>query len=245
MAASLPSVIRTSDLVPARDRTIPVESALTPLFPDAGLRRGHVMSFEGIAARSLAIATAARGVADGAWLAVIGVDGFGIEAAIEHGIAPERVVQIPASGPIDWAERLAVAVDGFELILTCPPRGADRQMRKLRQRLQARGGVLLAVPPVPMGSGTAHGTVAIGADIELATREVAWVGIEQGNGRLLARRVTITSSGRRVPRPITIDCWLPGPDGRVDVVQTGAGNTRRDETDVSADTSVETLHRAS
>ena len=233
MAVSLPSVIRTSDLVPVRDRAIPVEPALTPLFPDAGLRRGHVVSFAGIAARSLAVATAARGVADGAWLAVVGIDDFGVEAAIEHGVAPERMVQIPASGPVEWAERLAAAADGFELLLTCPPQGADRQMRKLRQRLQARGGVLLAVPPVG-----AH-VASLGADIDLSTDEVAWVGIEQGSGRLMARRVTIVSSGRRAPRPVTIDCWLPGPDGRVDVVQTGAGLAVHDTAD-SVD-----LHRAS
>lgn len=231
MAVSLPSVIRTSDLVPARDRSIPVEPALTQLFPDAGLRRGHVVSFGGVAARSLALATAARAVADGSWLAVVGVDGFGVEAASEHGVAPERIVQIAASGPVEWADRVAAAADGVELLLTCPPRGADLQMRKLRQRLQARGGVLLAVPPV---DGI---TVGLGADIELSTREVAWVGIEQGNGRLMARRVTVCSSGRRVPFPVTVECWLPGPDGRVDVVQTGAAPG---SDDVAAD-----LHRAS
>ncbi len=238
MAASLPSVIRTSDLVPVRDRAIAVEPALTPLFPDAGLRRGHVVSFAGVAARSLAIATAARGVADGAWLAVVGVDGFGVEAAIEHGIAPERIVQIPASGPVEWAERLAAAADGFELLLTCPPRGADRQMRKLRQRLQARGGVLLAVPPV------GEHAPSIGADIDLSTDEVAWIGIEQGSGRLMARRVTIGSAGRRVPRPVTIDCWLPGPDGRVDVVQTGVHPFDHRADDVDRHDTVD-LHRAS
>ncbi|MCB0967597.1 MAG: hypothetical protein KDB37_12240 [Ilumatobacter sp.] len=242
MAASLPSVIRTSDLVPARDRALPVEPALTPLFPDAGLRRGHVVSFDGVAARSLAFATASRAVADGAWLAVVGVDGFGVEAAIEHGIAAERIVQIPAAGPVEWVERLAVAADGFEVLLTCPPRGADRQMRKLRQRLQARGSVLLVVPPI-------DGRVApVGADIDLATDEVAWVGIEQGNGRLLARRVTIAASGRRMPRPVAIDCWLPGPDGRVDVVQTGGGTIERAgdvEIDGIVDESAMPLHRAS
>ncbi|MEZ5295301.1 MAG: hypothetical protein R2697_03205 [Ilumatobacteraceae bacterium] len=119
-----------------------------------------------MAARSLAFATASRAVADGAWLAVVGVDGFGVEAAIEHGIAAERIVQIPAAGPVEWVERLAVAADGFEVLLTCPPRGADRQMRKLRQRLQARGSVLLVVPPI-------DGRVApVGADIDLATDEV-------------------------------------------------------------------------
>jgi len=225
LPVSLPAgiVTSTSDLVPGRDRSIPVEPALIPLFPDAGLRPGHVVSCGGTAAWSLAFAVAARAVADGSWLAAVGVAGFGVESAAEHGLAPERVVAVAASGGREWAERVAAAADGFQLLLTVAPPGADRMVRKIRQRLQARGGVLLVVPPAGRVDAATWG------DIELTTSEVAWLGIEHGHGRLLARRVTIRSAGRRVPRPVTIDCWLPGPDGCVDVVQTGApGGARGD-----------------
>jgi hypothetical protein len=211
-----------SSLVPARDRAIPVEPALTPLFPDAGLRRGHVVSCGGVAARSLATAVVARAVAGGSWLAVVGVDGFGVEAAIEQGVAPERIVVVAAAGVGEWAERVAAAADGFELVITTPPRGSDRVMRKLRQRLQARGAVLLAVP-----SPDRVDPPSLEGDIELVTSEATWLGIDGGHGRLLARRVTIQSAGRRVPRPVTIDCWLPGPDGCVDVVQRGPAAIER------------------
>lgn len=235
---------RLSDLVPGRDRAIPVEPSLTPLFPDAGLRRGHVVTFGGVAAWSLACAVAARAVTDGSWLAVVGVPGFGVEAAIEHGVAPERVVAVDARTTAEWAERLAAAADGFELLLTVAPRDADRSMRSLRQRLQARGSVLLAVPPADR----LH--TSIGADIELATTDATWVGLDHGHGRLVARRVTIHSGGRRVPRPVTIDCWLPGPDGRVDVVQTGrtlddvSPRSREDRPDTT-DGRRAVMHRAS
>jgi hypothetical protein len=226
-------VLPLSGLVPARDRVVPVEPALTALFPDAGLRRGHVVSCGGVAAWSLACAVAARAVAAGSWLAVVGVDDFGIEAALEHGVTPERVVAIAATDVGAWADRLAAAADGFELLLTAPPPGAERSMRQLRQRLQARGSILLTVPPPGRAghdagraaghdAGRAAGRVAsLPADVELTTTDATWLGIEVGHGRLLARRVTIRAGGRRVPRPITLDCWLPGPDGCVDVVQRG------------------------
>ena len=220
VASPLPTVTSLSQLVPARDRAIEVDPALSPLLPDGGVRRGHVVSCGGVAARSLALALAARPVEAGAWLAVVGLPDLGVEAAVEHGVAPERVVSIAAGSPAEWAERLAAAADGFEILLTAPPPGAERQMRKLRQRLTARGNVLLVVR-----SGWAGGRPAapISSDVDLTTTGATWVGIGQGHGRLMARRVTISSAGRRVPRPVIVQCWLPGPDGRADVVQTGTG----------------------
>lgn len=225
LPVTAPPVTSLAELIPARDRVVPVEPALTSLFPDAGLRRGHVVSCGGVAAWSLACAVAARAVAAGSWMAVVGVDGFGIEAALEHGVAPERVVAVAADDVGAWADRLAAAADGFELLLTTPPRGAERSMRKLRQRIQARGSVLITVPP----SRDVGRAAPFPADVELMTTHASWLGIEVGHGRLLARRVTVRAGGRRVPRPVTLDCWLPGPDGCVDVVQHGVQHDAHDE----------------
>jgi hypothetical protein len=215
----LPDVAPLASFTPARELAIPVEPALSPLFPDAGLQRGHVVGCRGVAARSAALALAVRAVSDGAWLAVVGIDDFGIEAATELGIPAARVVAVAAATPQEWAERITAAADGFELILTVPPSGAERMMptvmRRVRQRLRARGSVLVLVPRGVGDSGFA------GVDVEIVTTGGQWLGIGAGHGRLIARRVAVRSSGRRVPRPITVDCWLPGPDGRVDVVQSG------------------------
>lgn len=224
MATSLPAISAAvtplSQLTPASERAIEVEPALSGLLPDGGLRRGCVVTCTGVAARSLALSLAARPIDAGAWLAIVGVPDLGIEAAIEHGIDPERVVAV-ASGPAaDWAERLVAAADGFEMLLTSPPPDAERYVRKLRQRLTARGNVLLAVR-----SGRVAGGPQLGADVELSTSGATWVGIGHGHGRLMARRITIRSSGRRVPRPVALDCWLPGHDGRIDVAQTGPSVT--------------------
>ena len=211
-----PAVTSLSQLIPARERALEVEPALSGLFPDEGLRRGHVVACGGVAGRSLALSIAARPVEAGAWLAVVGVPDLGVEAAVEHGVPPERVVAVEAGTAADWAERLAAAADGFEVLLTTPPADAERHARKLRQRLTARGNVLLVVR-----SGRVVGGSPFSPDIELSTSGASWVGIGPGHGRLMARRVTIRSAGRRMPRPVALECWLPGPDGRVDVVQTG------------------------
>jgi hypothetical protein len=215
MGVALSSVTSLANLPSAHELAIPVEPALSRLFPGAGLRRGQVVGCAGDAALTLGCALAVRAVGDGAWLAVVGIPDFGIEAAVDLGIAPERMVAIEATSAADWGDRVVAAADGFELILTSPPPGAERAMRKLRQRLQARGSVMIAV------RSTLHTVGGVACDVEIATTAVEWVGIGCGHGRLAARRVAIRSSGRRIPRPVALECWLPGPDGRVDVVQTG------------------------
>ena len=85
---------------------------------------------------SLALLLAARATATGSWLAVIGVPMLGVEAVAELGLPLTRLVSIRADGrPTEWAERVGAAADGFDLILTRPPAGAERVVRKIRQRL--------------------------------------------------------------------------------------------------------------
>jgi hypothetical protein len=165
-------------------------------------------------------------VGDGAWLAVVGIDDLGIEGAVELGVHAERMVAISATTAHEWAERLVAAADGFELIITVAPARADQVMRKVLQRLQARGAVVLTVPPSLPGSNPIH--TDLHTDVDITTTGGEWLGIGEGHGRLMARRVMVGSSGRRIPRPVTVDCWLPGPDGRIDVVQAGLGRDAHD-----------------
>ncbi len=188
-----------ADLVPARDRCLPVDPALAGLLPDGGLRRGHVVACTGQAATSLALTLVARAAAAGAWVAAVGLPELGIEAADELGVPLERLVLIAgASSPTQWAERVAAAADGFELVLTAPPRGAERAGRQVRQRVQARGAVLVTI----------GAAATFGSDVEIATSGSTWEGLGVGHGCLLRRRLTVTSSGRRVPRPRTAELWF-------------------------------------
>ena len=196
--------------IAARERHLPVDDALAPLLPEAGLVRGRALGCSGPAAWSLAFALVARAVAEGAWVAVVGVPAVGVEAAGDLGVPLGRVVVVDVDvdgGPSVWAERVAAAADGFEVIVTHPPVGAERVVRRVRQRLQSNGVVLVAVDPATVPS--------MGCDLDLVTSRIAWQGIGQGAGYLVARRVMVKVGGRRAPRPVERELLLPGPDGRV------------------------------
>ena len=161
----------------------------------------------GPAAWSLALGVISRSVATGSWVAFVGTPTLGLEAASELGVSLARVVLVDVDGGSSvWAERVAAAADGFELIVTCPPVGAERVARRVRQRLQARGAVLLAV---------SASTPSLACDVELASTGVAWAGIGQGSGHLMARRVTVAVTGRRVPLRRECELLLPCPNGRM------------------------------
>ncbi len=197
-------VTALSATVPVRDRVVVVDEPLASMLPDGGLQRGRVVGCDGPAACSLALATVAAAVRAGSWLALVGVPMIGPEAMAEIGVPMERAVAVHGgSGPAAWAERVAAAADGFELILTQPPLGAERTERKLRHRLQARGTILVTV--------TAS---RFGADLTFSTSAPRWTGIGWGHGRLTARTVEVRLAGRRIPHPVERTVWLPAPDGR-------------------------------
>ncbi len=190
------------------------------MLPDAGLVRGRVVGCTGPAAMSLALALAARATVTGSWLAVVGVPMLGVEAVAELGVPLSRLVAIDSDGrPATWAERVGAAADGFDLILTRPPAGADRVVRKVRQRLQARGVVLIAVGPSSPG---------IACDVEFSTTATAWEGVGRGHGSLMGRRATVRVGGRRVPRPVERELWLPGPTGGAAVADRSGRSERSD-----------------
>jgi hypothetical protein len=219
-----------ASIVPARDRCFPVDEAFAPMLPDAGLVRGRVVGCTGPAAMSLALALAARATTTGSWLAVVGVPMLGVEAVAELGVPLGRLIAVESgSGPAAWAERVGAAADGFDLILTRPPAGAERVVRKIKQRLQVRGVVLFAVGPTSPG---------VSCDVEFATTAVEWAGLGDGHGALLGRRAMVRVGGRRVPRPVERELWLPGPTGGVAVVapdgtrtETGTDEARDDRTE--------------
>lgn len=147
-------------------------------------------------------------------MAVVGVPDLGIEAAGELGVALSRIVVVDAgSGPKQWAERVTAAADGFDLILTRPPVGADRVARKLVNRLQASGAVMVSV---------GRTTPGIACDIELTTTHLGWYGIGSGWGAVTSRDVAVNVGGRRVPRTVEHVVCLPGPLGTIEIVDSSA-----------------------
>jgi hypothetical protein len=118
--------------------------------------------------------------------------------------ASERSARSGHAG--SWADLVAAALDGFEVVITRVPKRLDAGVvRRLQARVQAREAVLITVgPPGPLS-----------ADITMTAATPVWEGVEHGWGRLQGRRVTVSATGRRVPRPRRADLWLPGPDGTV------------------------------
>jgi len=197
----------------ARQRTLPVVDALQPLLPEGGLARGRTVACRGVAATSLTLALSAAAADAGAWLAVVDVPWLGVEAAAELGVPLERLVRVEAADTLSWADLVAAVLDGFELVVTRVPRRVGAGvLRRVQSRIQSREGVLLAVgDPGPLG-----------ADVVIEASTPVWEGVEQGAGHLRGRRVTVVSSGRRIPRPRRAELWLPGPDGVVAAVDPAA-----------------------
>ena len=223
----------TSSITLAHDRYLPVDEAFATLLPDPGLIRGRIVGCSGAAATSLALALASRATTTGSWLAVVGMAPIGIEAAGELGVAIDRLVSVDADGrqPGEWADRVAAVADGFELILTMPPAGqstrAERAIRKVRQRIQARGAVLLMISAGARRSGATSSTAGSGsgADVVLEVTAGEWEGLGRGHGYLRRRRVVVRASGRRVPRQVERELWLPGATGRPELIEPATTTT--------------------
>lgn len=207
----------------ARQRTLPVAEPLTPLFPEGALVRGRAVACRGVAATSLALALASEATAAGAWLAVVDVPWLGVEAAAELGVPLERMVRVEtgmsgagtSGAGTAWADLVAAVLDGFEVVVTRMPRRVPAAVaRRLQARLQAREGVLLTVEPgaPPAGGGP------VPVDLIVEATACVWDGVEHGWGRLQERRVTVASTGRRVPRPRRVEVWLPRAGGGVGAV---------------------------
>ena len=202
----------------AQQRTIAMLPAFEELLRQAVMQRGSVVECAGSAAVSLALALAAGPSLAGAWVGVAGLPQVGVAAAVELGVAPERLVMVaePAQRFDDgqWAEVLAAMIDGFDVLLLGPGAHAVKAVtaRRLVARLQSRGAVLLSV----MSTGGAPGV--FGADLRFEAMDAVWQGLGDGHGVARGRRASVQLSGRRVPRPRRAEMWLPTADGAVEAV---------------------------
>ena len=185
-----------------------LHDALAPLLPEGALQRGRAIGCVGRCAPSLAVALTTRAVAAGSWAAAVDLPSLGLDAATELGLPLERFVRIDTgtrrSDPAGWAEVVAAALDGFELVLVAPPaRVPDGVLRRVLTRVQHRGAVLITVG--------AAGVVPV--ELTVRASRPDWIGAGTGHGHLLARRLRVEASGRRLPRPRRVEVWLPAPDG--------------------------------
>jgi hypothetical protein len=201
---------RTTPLVLARDRALPVLDALRPLLPD-GLRRGSTVAVDGgPGATTLALALAVAASAAGSWTAVVGAPSLGLQAAAELGVAVERLLVVPEPPRESWATVVAALVDSVDLVLVAAHRVAPGEVRRLTARCRERDAVLVTLPRSSWP----------GPDVCLTVGASSWTGpLGGGAGRLEARRAEVVAGGRgAAARERRAALWLPGPGGEVGLV---------------------------
>lgn len=186
----------------ADEQLLPVLPGLEGLFPGGGLRRGATVAVAG--STSLVLALLAGPSAAGSWCGVVGMPSLGLAAAVETGVALDRLALVPAPGQ-EWPSVAAALLDAFDVVVVRPPgRVRARDARRLGARARERGAVL-----VPVGGWE-------GADVRLSVGAGAWEGIGEGHGHLKSRRVEVRSEGRgAAARPRNGRLWLPDSGGGV------------------------------
>ena len=201
---------RVRPLSAAGERTLAVPPPLAALIPQGGLQRGSLVATSGSVATSLALALAGPTTASGAWLAVVGLPDLGLLAAAELGVALERTLLVADPGPRAWAGAVASLLDAVDVVVVRPGTTVSPSaQRRLLARARDRGSVLIQA-----GGPTAMWAQA--PDLTVSSTASHWEGLESGHGRLRARRVIVSVSGRRgAARTRQGDLWLPGPDGRL------------------------------
>jgi len=178
---------------------LPTHPALAGLLPGRGLRPGAAYSLG--SSSSLLFALLAQPSQTGSWCGVVGMPGFGAEAAEAAGVDLSRVVLIPDPGA-RWLAVTATIADVLPVVAVRPPeRAKDSDIAKLAGRLRDRGTVLLVQGPWPQTE----------AMIDVA--DPRWSGLGDGDGYLSDRELTVTVSSRRFPVPRSSRMLLPAPDG--------------------------------
>ena len=215
--------LRSASSLTKSDSALPLSEMYAEVLP-AGLLRGQVVTCRGPAAYSIALGLVARAVAVGSWLAMVDLDQVSPEALVEFDIPLHRVVGVSAGD--DLANVLSAVFDGFDAVMMPASRYRGALARRIAQRIRAKGVTLIVIDDT--NEIRAHDTTSLG-DIELAGTDIRWEGIGWGSGRLLARYLTVTSTGRRSPRPLQSAMQLP-PQGDV-----YGGWPHDDETDGAVD----------
>jgi hypothetical protein len=143
----------------------------------------------------------------GAWCGVIGLPGFGAEAAGSLGVDLDRLILVPDPGQ-GWRSAVAALVDALTVVVVRPPTEVSgAEASRLGARLRRRGAVLVSCGAWPQ------------SEAHLSVTDSTWVGLGVGHGHLTGRQVTVMTRGRGTAvRPRRTRLWLPDPDGEIRAV---------------------------
>jgi hypothetical protein len=199
---------------------LPVLPGLEPVLP-AGLRRGSTIAVTNSV--SLLLAVLGGPSARGAWTAMVGMPTISAEAADEAGIDLERlaIISPPESGwtSASWTTAVGALLDAVDVVVARPGTTAiyqahgngastgntginDGDARRLTARARTKDAIL-----VLFGQQAAAWPAV---EIQLSAQHSHWTGIGDGYGRIRARRLTVSATGKgRSARPRTTELWLP------------------------------------
>ena len=198
----------------ASTRLLPVAPELVQLLPERGLRRGSVVAVSGSrGATSLLLALLAEAMAQGSWIAVVGIPTLGIEAAAGLGLHLDHLVLAP-DPTRHWPEVVGALLDAVDVVVLNPP-GHPRpsDARRLAARARERGTVLVIKEPI---GGERPSSWPEVVDLHLDVVCSNWNGLGLGSGTLGHRQLTARSFGRRGgTREHLAQLWLPDPEGRL------------------------------
>lgn len=195
----------------ADEQTLPVLPALESLLPQGALARGTTVTVQGgPGANALALALMAGASRAGSWVAAAGMPSLGIASAAEMGVVLERLILVAAPPAARWPKVIASLLDSFDLVLVNWPGVSAEMVRRLGVRARDRRSVLISLTSASRGQVWQES-----ADIRLSVRASHWEGLGAGSGRLIARRLEVETTGRRLPGPRRTMLWLPDGSGRV------------------------------
>lgn len=194
----------------AGEQALPVLPALESILPHRRLQRGSTLVVQGgPGGHSLALALAAGASRSGSWVAAVGLPSLGVASAAELGVALERLVLVTPPPASLWPTVAAALIDAFDIVLVDWPGISGNLARRLGMRARDRRSVLI---PVASGGGGAWNEAA---EVRLTVGNASWQGLGAGYGRLTARRLEVTTGGRRAPRAYRTGLWLPDDRGQV------------------------------
>lgn len=191
----------------AVSRSLP---SLPGLAPVLSLRTGVAY---GVNSASLALALLAGPSQAGEWVAMVGTDDLGFEAAAGFGVDLARTIVVPRPGE-HWLSVTAGLVDVATVVLVKPPVAVtEHQAERLKSRLRQKDATLVCWGEWPR------------CEARISVRNSVWTGLGQGHGQLRGRRVVVDVVRGGSPR-LSVNLWLPSstgvslPDAEID--ETGA-----------------------
>ena len=204
------SHLRPAASLTKTDSALPLSEAFAEILP-SGLLRGQVVACQGPAAYSVALGLVSRAISVGSWLAMVDLEQVSPEALVEFDIPLHRVVGVSTGD--DPANVLSAVFDGFDIVIIPAFRYRGALARRIAQRIRAKGVTVVVIDDT--NEMRAGDTASLG-DITLVGSDIRWEGIGWGTGRLLARHLTVSATGRRSPRPLRSEMQLP-PDSGTDL----------------------------